>query len=737
MNVDDQFRQFLLYQQLPPSIGVDHSNPLPSWDTEMEPALPEPALPVGLVEEDPGESYDPDDSSTFDPVQPLTDMQLLAEAVRDMQDFDPKSFLDQSPPVAGVDQDDDPTQFIDMSQGETFAEVFAAQPTTRLMLTNAVEALAVKSWGMDPKQAASLAGLLLGDVEGSGGGVLGLGVADFTPVGFWNDFQEAELRLGKTLNPTSVMDSVGLGSAAMDTGIAMAQAVPVPFVALKFFQKAQKYIQKYIDDVASGTIVPGALAVRSVDDAGKTVPTSEVLGATAARADTLKQATDLSPAGFYSAVRRAVDALPQEKGSAQQMRAMIAKSEGVKAEEMAWIGLDDFLKGRKNVTKQEIADFVDANQVEVVPITKDLDQAAAREESMLLQEQHMAGHITDAELLAGEKAISARQVKFGPPSESVNLPGGENWWPRLEELTDKRVTESLAELTPAERDEYLSLVAKREVFDKATGDALKEIDSQIASLVGSVPDAPFKKTWHEMSLRRVIRMAAEEGYDSVAWTPGKIQAERYDLSKQVNEIAYHAFGDETSVILKGVKGISDQDLELVLDGEGIIKVTDFGAPDDWKGKHIEDVVGKDIAENILTGSKKGRISGEGLQVGGEGMKGFYDKMLTAFAAKFGKKFGAKVGTTKVNTTAPGEPGPLVSDDVRVFHDLSEELWSDLSLSERQQLRREAEEAGVGLTEVWTIPITPKMRESVLKKGVAMFSAGAGVAVAAEGSANGS
>jgi hypothetical protein len=42
-----------------------------------------------------------------------------------------------------------------------------------------------------------------------------------------------------------------------------------------------------------------------------------------------------------------------------------------------------------------------------------------------------------------------------------------------------------------------------------------------------------------------------------------------------------------------------------------------------------------------------------------------------------------------------------------------------------------------LVEVWTIPITPKMRESVLKKGVAMFSAGAGVAVAAEGSANGS
>jgi len=294
-----------------------------------------------------------------------------------------------------------------------------------------------------------------------------------------------------------------------------------------------------------------------------------------------------------------------------------------------------------------------------------------------------------------------------------------DWWPRLEELTDKRVTESLAELTPAERDEYLNLIAKREVFDKATGDALKEIDSQIASLVGSVPDAPFKKTWHEMSLRRVIRMAAEEGYDSVAWTPGKIQAERYDLSKQIS--AVHWSGSDFKA--------------YDLDGATAISRTGVRAED------LPELIGKEAADRLIAQEKHGSwksLEGIDLQIGGEGMAGFYDKMLTAFAAKFGKKFGAKVGTTKVNTTAPGGPGPFaLPDDVRVFHDLSEELWSDLSLSERQQLRREAEEAGVGLTEVWTIPITPKMRESVLKKGVAMFSAGAGVAVAAEGSANGS
>jgi hypothetical protein len=591
-------------------------------------------------------------------------------------------------------------------------------------------------------------------------------------------------------------------------------------------------------------------------------------------------ATDLSPAGFYSAVGRAVDTLPQEKGAASQMRAMIAKGEGVKAEEMAWIGLDDFLKGRKNVTKQEIADFVDANQVEVVQITKDLDQAAAREESMLLQEQHKAGEITDAELLAGEKAISARQAKFGPPSESVNLPGGENyrevlltlpeqpvsgaryaikgadgnnvssnattreeaiaeaggdasrvieirgndtvnpnftaghmnepnvlawvrmddrigpngerilflqevqsdwhqkgrelrvaeikriaeknnitkeeaaklvpddfgyanpeklarlkeqrakilakrddatpdWWPRLEELTDKRVTESLAELTPAERDEYLSLVAKREVFDKATVDALKEIDSQIASLVGSVPDAPFKKTWHEMSLRRVIRMAAEEGYDSVAWTPGKIQAERYDLSRQVD-----------AVRIEKIRG-GEKDGQYFVRGRSGASTEPFftkAVPE----KKLPDLIGKDLAEKAIKEAPKypngTEYTGVDLQVGGEGMRGFYDKMLTAFAAKFGKKFGAKVKVTKIQA---GESTYNVFDESGV-------LASNVTEGRVDEVVAEYSRVGgtpVGKVvqddrshQVWTLSITPKMRDSVLKKGVPLFSA-AGAATA--------
>ena len=53
---------------------------------------------------------------------------------------------------------------------------------------------------------------------------------------------------------------------------------------------------------------------------------------------------------------------------------------------------------------------------------------------------------------------------------------------------------------------------------------------------GKVPDAPFKKTWPELLLKRMVRYASEHGYDGISWTPGEEQAARYDLSKQVDSV---------------------------------------------------------------------------------------------------------------------------------------------------------------------------------------------------------
>jgi hypothetical protein len=69
----------------------------------------------------------------------------------------------------------------------------------------------------------------------------------------------------------------------------------------------------------------------------------------------------------------------------------------------------------------------------------------------------------------------------------------------------------------------------------AVSEALSRVNSHTPQ---GVPDAPFKKDWHELALKRMIRYAAENSYDKLAWTTGAQQAERYDLSKQVASIEF-------------------------------------------------------------------------------------------------------------------------------------------------------------------------------------------------------
>ena len=42
-----------------------------------------------------------------------------------------------------------------------------------------------------------------------------------------------------------------------------------------------------------------------------------------------------------------------------------------------------------------------------------------------------------------------------------------------------------------------------------------------------VPDAPFSDNYHEYVMKKLLRMAAEQDYDSIGWTPAKVQVERW------------------------------------------------------------------------------------------------------------------------------------------------------------------------------------------------------------------
>ena len=203
-----------------------------------------------------------------------------------------------------------------------------------------------------------------------------------------------------------------------------------------------------------------------------------------------------------------------------------------------------------------------------------------------------------------------------------------------------------------------------------------KFDTQTKKFGEGVPDAPFKTSWHELSLKRAIQEAAEKGYDQIAFTTGKTQAERYDLSKQIDEInvvgrTNAVTGEKSkSVALDTVDG---QSIRLGVAPDGTVDNVNDQAMNNLIGKNLDEVVGKELAKKIIEGGSQ-TISGEGLKVGGEGMKGFYDNILPKSLDKLGKKFGAKVGKTEMD--------------------------------------------GV---EVWQMDITPQMRESVTTKGQPLFA----------------
>ena len=143
------------------------------------------------------------------------------------------------------------------------------------------------------------------------------------------------------------------------------------------------------------------------------------------------------------------------------------------------------------------------------------------------------------------------------------------------------------------------LVDRAKAYHKSKTEEM-EIWQQSISAKRGVEDAPFRNNYHEYVLKNLLRMAAEDGYDSIGWTTADIQSDR------------------------------------------------------WSDKYAE------------------------------GYRIEYDQDIPKFLNKYGKKWGAKVGKTEIGKVDGG--------------------WYE-----------------VEGTEVWSMPITDSMKDSVLYEGQPMFS----------------
>lgn len=211
----------------------------------------------------------------------------------------------------------------------------------------------------------------------------------------------------------------------------------------------------------------------------------------------------------------------------------------------------------------------------------------------------------------------------------------------------------------------------------------KENDRDIID-IGSTPDMPLKKTdqWVNLSLNHAIRYAAENGFDKVAWTTGEQQAARYDLSKQIDKVEVENKADGIRYVKIHLVGQSYNSFDVDKNGV-IVKHAQ------WEGKQLDEVIGKEMADKILSTDSDKTFSELDLKVGGEGMKAFYNQIIPKAANKLGKKFGATVQPTEINfgDDINQETGEILPDNKQT---------------------------------VLSIPITDKMKESVTSEGVPMF-----------------
>ena len=154
-----------------------------------------------------------------------------------------------------------------------------------------------------------------------------------------------------------------------------------------------------------------------------------------------------------------------------------------------------------------------------------------------------------------------------------------------------------------------------------------------------VPAAPFEKNWAELAMKRMLRYAAENGYDKVAWTTGEQQADRYNMSTSVSKISRR-----DNNLVEGKRfmlgGNTVLPHKITINDEGIVISSTL---EGLEGKPLADVVGKEMAVKMMQMENNTSLEDADLKIGGSGMKTFYDTMLVNFMNKYGKKWGVEVG----------------------------------------------------------------------------------------------
>jgi hypothetical protein len=270
-----------------------------------------------------------------------------------------------------------------------------------------------------------------------------------------------------------------------------------------------------------------------------------------------------------------------------------------------------------------------------------------------------------------------------------------------------------------------------------------------------VPDAPFKNTANELAVKQILDLAAKEGYDTVAFSPGSEHVKRYNMNQYMDTLT----GKKDSSGLIELSGIKDD--RQIVNKKGI------------RPEELADYVGKEKAERILSdleNSNEFMLRGQDLEMTtkeGAGKKKIYDEIIPNYVRKYAQKeFGAEPGEIEIATGRKGtgmsydeyleeiniDPYRYFDEDT-IFDELHErvmdkalvkgydvkddtiwdqmmsregpfeEIWHEAEQQMYQAKAKElAEKSPEETLKAFSVPVTPQMREKITGEGQKLFAA---------------
>jgi len=177
----------------------------------------------------------------------------------------------------------------------------------------------------------------------------------------------------------------------------------------------------------------------------------------------------------------------------------------------------------------------------------------------------------------GEKVLFIEEMQSDWALDGRKKGNSQEKKKRLDELHEKFFS---GVLTPAEDTEFQQLMEQ----NKDGG-------------MPESPKAPFVRNnnWQNLALKRIMRLAAVEGYDRVAWINGEQTAERYSLDKQV-EIEYNKKSNN-QYWLHITEAGTGKDVQETIVSEA----------------ELDGLVGKGVAQKIIAGEGQAQPVSDSLQ----------------------------------------------------------------------------------------------------------------------------